>query len=75
LFKKEKAREIKAKIQELKLKSGKLKKKNLKQKAEKKKLAKEIHRLKASLKACEEIRGDDAGEDDSEDTGGRMMLD
>ena len=55
LFKKGQAKQVKAKIQELKQKSLKLKKKNLAQKAEKKKIAKVIHRLKAALKACEEV--------------------
>jgi hypothetical protein len=55
IFKKTKSKDIKAKIAELKSRSLKLNKKNLNQKAEKKKIAKEIHRLKASLKACEEI--------------------
>ena len=55
IFKKEKSWDIKAKIAELEARSLKLNKKNFNQKAEKKKIAKEIHRLKASLKACEEI--------------------
>lgn len=55
IFKKSKAKVVKAKITELKQRSLKLKKKNLDQKAEKKKIAKEIHRLKASLKASSEV--------------------
>ena len=70
IFKKEKSKAIKTKIQELKQRSLKLKKKNLDQKAEKKKIAKEIHRLKASLKACEDIpaikKGKKAEESDEE---------
>jgi spore coat polysaccharide biosynthesis protein SpsF (cytidylyltransferase family) len=46
------------------MQSKKLKKKKLDEKAEKKKIAKEIHRLKASLKANKEIVGDN---DDSDD--------
>lgn len=56
-FKKHKAKDVKQKIQELKLASKKLKKKNLSQKAEKKKIAKEIHRLKASIKESKDIEG------------------
>lgn len=40
------------------MESKKLKKKNLSQKAEKKKIAKEIHRLKASLKESRDITED-----------------
>ena len=58
---------IKAKISELKARSLKLKKKNLDQKAEKKKIAKEIHRLKASLKACEDIPKGKGALSDSDD--------
>ena len=80
MFKKGKAKEIKAKIQELKLRSLKLKKKNLEQKAEKKKIAKEIHRLKASLKACEEVgvpmeKDSDDEDDDMEVIKGPGKLD
>ena len=68
LFKKGQAKQIKAKIIELKQKSLKLKKKNLEQKAEKKKIAKEIHRLKAALKACQELPKEDlAGSEDESD--------
>jgi len=42
----------------------KLKKKNLEQKSQKKKIAKEIHRLKASLKACEEVPKEGSDEDE-----------
>ena len=55
IFKKEKAKSIKNRIQELKQQSKKLKKKNIEQKAEKKRIAKEIKTLKASLKASEEL--------------------
>ena len=51
----EKSKVIKAKIALLKGRSLKLKKKCLSQKAEKKKIGKEIHRLKESLKAHEDI--------------------
>jgi hypothetical protein len=67
IFKKNKSKVIKAKIAELKARSLKLKKKNLNQKAEKKKIAKEIHRLKASLKACEDIPKEKGAVSDSED--------
>jgi hypothetical protein len=67
IFKKTKSKDIKAKIAELKARSLKLKKKNLNQKAEKKKIAKEIHRLKASVKACEEIPKGKGALSDSED--------
>jgi 5'-deoxynucleotidase YfbR-like HD superfamily hydrolase len=67
IFKREKSKVIKAKISELKARSLKLKKKNLDQKAEKKKIAKEIHRLKASLKACEDIPKGKGALSDSED--------
>lgn len=64
IFKKGRAKEIKAKIKELKVQSLKLKKKNLEQKSQKKKIAKEIHRLKASLKACEEVPKEGSDEDE-----------
>ena len=67
IFKKEKAKTIKNRIQELKMQSKKLKKKKLDQKAEKKKIAKEIHRLKASLKANEEIGTSALAKDDSDE--------
>jgi hypothetical protein len=67
IFNKAKSWGIKAKIADLKARSLKLKKKNLEQKAEKKKIAKEIHRLKASLKACEEIPKGKGAFSDSED--------
>ena len=67
IFKREKSKVIKGKIAELKARSLKLKKKNLDQKAEKKKIAKEIHRLKASLKACEDIPKGKGALSDSED--------
>jgi hypothetical protein len=67
LFKKNKSKVIKAKIAEFKARSLKLNKKNLNQKAEKKKIAKEIHRLKASVKACEDIPKEKGALSDSED--------
>eukprot|EP00347_Sterkiella_histriomuscorum_P022968 403336455 len=66
IFKKEKSKAIKQKIMELKHQSLKLKKKKLDEKAEKKKIAKEIHRLKASLKACEEIKKSGKDSEDSD---------
>ncbi len=45
------------------MQSKKLKKKKLDEKAEKKKIAKEIHRLKASLKANKEVASDSEEEE------------
>lgn len=51
------------------MQSKKLKKKKLDEKAEKKKIAKEIHRLKASLKASRDVTG---AESESEEDDAKM---
>jgi hypothetical protein len=55
LFKKSKSKLIKLQIQELRSSSKKLRKKDLSQKSEKGKIAKEIKRLKLSLRKCKDI--------------------
>jgi len=52
-----------------------LKKKKLDEKAEKKKIAKEIHRLKASLKACEEIKKDKNSKNDEDSDSDNEKMD
>ena len=54
IFKKHKAKDVKAQIAELMQQSKKLKKKDLDQKAQKRKIAKQIKELKASIKRCGE---------------------
>ena len=52
-----------------------MKKKKLDEKAEKKKIAKEIHRLKASLKACEEIKKDKNSKNDEDSDSDNEKMD
>lgn len=69
IFKKSKAKEVKAQIAELKLQSKKLKKSNSVQKSEKKKIAKLIKELKAQVKRSGEsctANGDSSDNSDSE---------
>lgn len=64
IFKKHKAKDLKAQIAELRVKSQKLNKKDTKQKAEKGKIAKQIKELKKSIKRS----GIQDGEDDSDES-------
>ena len=67
IFKKSKAKEIKAQIAELKLQSKKLKKSNSSQKSEKKKIAKLIKELKAQVKRSGEAGANSEESSDDED--------